>query len=232
MGLRDELDDEVKRIFADQWSSRKGLKVPDNEDLGLGNDAVEIEAAVLYADLTDSTGLVESSKPHFAAEVYKSYLRCAARIVSAEGGTITSFDGDRIMAVYIGDSKCTAATRTALKINFAVKKIINPALRVQYPGTTYEVKQVVGIDTSSLWVVRGGIRGSNDLLWIGNAANIAAKLCSLSADHPSWITKAVYDVIGKTAKFGKEGQNMWEQRKWTGYKDRIIYRSNWWWAVK
>jgi hypothetical protein len=58
----------------------------------------------------------------------------------------------------------TSATRCALKINYAVKEIINPAIKAQYPESTYDVRQSVGIDTSELFVARTGIRGSNDLV--------------------------------------------------------------------
>ncbi len=30
--------------------------------------------------------------------LYKAYLHCAAKIISNEGGEITAYDGDRIMA--------------------------------------------------------------------------------------------------------------------------------------
>jgi len=55
------------------------------------------------------------------------------------------------MALFLGGMKNTTAARCALKINYAVAHIINPALANQYAGTQYRVKQVVGIDTSQSW---------------------------------------------------------------------------------
>ncbi len=174
MGLKDDLLKEVKDIFAIQWQIRDGKKVPETEDLKLGNDAVKITAAVLYADLAESTFLVDNHKPHFAAEIYKAYLHCASKIIRSENGIITAFDGDRVMGVFIGDTKNTSAARCALKINHAVFKILNPAVKLQYPENPYEIKQSVGVDTCELWVSRTGVRGSNDLVWVGRAANYAA----------------------------------------------------------
>jgi class 3 adenylate cyclase len=231
MALIDDLTKEVESIFKDTWTTRKGNVVPEEDDLKLGNDAVELEGTVLYADLTESTGLVDNYKPHFAAEIYKTYLHCAAKIIRAEGGAITAYDGDRIMAVYIGKTKNTSAARTALKINYAVSQIINPALKKQYPDTTYQVKQTVGVDTSSLWVARTGIRGSNDLVWVGRAANYAAKLCALSPDHPSRITGDVYDVMHADVKNSSEGKSMWEKVTWNTMNNMTIYRSTWRWKV-
>ncbi len=230
MSLNDDLKQEVAAIFRESWSTCEGQKVPEPEDLKLSNDAVEIDATVLYADLSASTGLVHGYRRPFAAEIYKSYLHSAAKIIKSQGGTITAYDGDRIMAVFIGNSKNTSATRAALKINYAVQKIINPSIKVQYPNTTYSLKQTVGIDTSLLFVARTGIRGSNDLVWVGRAANYAAKLCDLSPDYPTWITASVYKMLHDSVKF-TDGNAMWEARSWTAMSGQTIYRSTWWWPV-
>ena len=78
MALKEELEEAVGKIFRESWSSRDGQVVPDPEDLELGNDAVKLEGTVLYADMSDSTKLVDENSPEFAAEVYKnvSILRC------------------------------------------------------------------------------------------------------------------------------------------------------------
>ena len=230
MSLGEDLKSEIKTILNQEWSEREGQKVPESEDLRLDNDAVKLEGTVLYADLDASTNLVDEYKPFFAAEIYKSYLHCTAKIIRSEGGVITSYDGDRIMAVYIGDYKNTSAARTALKINYAVNNIINPAIENQYKNN-YSVKQVVGIDTSPLFVARTGIRGSNDLVWVGRSANYAAKLTTLPSDYASRITEGVYNKIHKSAKYSNDGESMWEKVTWTNMGDMTVYRSTWWWGV-
>ncbi|MEE9443729.1 MAG: adenylate/guanylate cyclase domain-containing protein [candidate division Zixibacteria bacterium] len=230
MSLNDDLKQEVATILRNSWSTRNGQKVPEPEELKLSNDAVELDATVLYADLTESTGLVDSYKSYFAAEIYKSYLHTTAKIVRSEDGIITAYDGDRIMSIFIGGSKNTSAVRAALKINYAVKKIINPAIQAQYSNIKYLMQQTVGIDTSSLFVARTGIRGSNDLVWVGRAANYAAKLCNLSPDYPTWITDSVYKRLNKIAKF-TNGKTMWEPCSWKGMRDHRIYRSTWRWPI-
>ena len=233
MGLKDDLQKEVADIFGTKWNTRKGQIVPEAEDIKLGNDAVTFdEAVVLYADLVASTDLVNDYKDWFAAEIYKSYLHCASKIIRNFGGEITAFDGDRVMAVYLGDSKRTSAAKTALKINYAVIDIINPAIKKQFPSTDYQVRQVVGIDISKLFIARTGIRGSNDLVWVGRAANYAAKLCSMrNGDYASFITADVYDSLADEAKFGGEPKrSMWEKQYWAE-RSIYIYRSNWWWGI-
>ena len=226
MALGNDLSSEVRKILREQWTTREGRVVPESDDLKLGNDAVTLEGTVLYADLDDSTKLVDSRRPSFAAEIYKCYLACSARIIRSEGGEITSYDGDRIMAVFIGNEKDTIAARTGLKINFAVREIINPAIADQYPKANYSIKHVVGIDTSNLFVARTGIRGANDLVWVGRAANYAAKLSSRSGPGTQ-ITAAVYNKLRRKSKIGANGRNIWTQVRAREIGNNVIYTSSW-----
>lgn len=232
MALKEDLEEVVSKIFREIWTERDGQGVPLPEDLKLGNDGVNLNATVLYADMSDSTKLVDSYKPQFTAEVYKAYLTCAARIVKSEGGSITAYDGDRIMGVFIGKMKNITAAKTALMINGAVLDIINPALERQYPQTPYRVKHVMGVDTSAIMVARIGVRNDNDLVWVGRAANYAAKFCAINEENTTFITGEVFDSLMDSSKYG--GQNnapMWKERKWTEMNYMRIYSSKWKWGV-
>ena len=92
MPLKADLDEEVRVIFQSQWTQRDAQVVPDDNSLLLGNDGANLEATVLYADLSGSTALVDGQPKLFAAEVYKAFLRCAARIIRSEDGVITALE--------------------------------------------------------------------------------------------------------------------------------------------
>src|SRR5437588_4791277 len=183
MAFKTDLESAVKRIFQSSWTQRGGKGVPTPESLSPDNEAVKLKATVLYADMVGSTDLVDHCEYSFAAKIYKAYLRCAATIINSEQGTIRAYDGDRVMAVFQGDLKNDSAVRTAMKINYAVQEIINPLLKNQYRKTRYQLKQVVGIDTSELFVARIGVRKEKDLVWVGRAANYAAKLCNMNGEY-------------------------------------------------
>jgi class 3 adenylate cyclase len=165
MSLKDDLEQAVKGIFKSTWTERDGTVVPDADTVKLTNDAVKLTGTVLYADMADSTKMVDNSPTWRSAESYKAFLHCAAKIIRHEGGTISAYDGDRIMAVFLGDNKNTSAVRAAMKIRWASLNIINPAKTNQYSDDTYPVKQAIGIDTSSLFVANTGVRGAKDLVW-------------------------------------------------------------------
>lgn len=228
MSFSSDLRDEVKTVFKSAWTIREGKKIPDVDELKLGNDAVTFDAVVLYADMADSTGLVTAYKPEFAAEVYKSYLVAACKVIARNAGDITAFDGDRVMAVFFEGAKNTNAAKTALQIAWCAK-MVNEEMKAYYKSCAFELKQSVGVDSGKLFVAKTGIRGSNDLVWVGGAANYAAKLCSLRDDYyQSWITDSVYNMILDEAKLSKDGQNMWTQKYWSKY-GRTVYASSWYW---
>lgn len=229
MGLADDLKKEIRSTFKDQWTFRDGTVVPATDDVKLGNDGVRLQGVVLYADMAESTSLVQDKKDWFAAEIYKAYLKCCCKIISDAGGSITAFDGDRVMAVFIGDYKNTMAVKTAMKIKYGVTHILNPLLKECYPDTQYEVKYGIGVDSSDLLVARTGIRGSNDLVWVGKAANYAAKMCDLKDDgFSTWISKDVFSSMTDEVKYDSNKKMMWEARTWTKY-NKTVYGSNYWW---
>lgn len=233
MGLKEDLDAEVARIFRLRWDTQDTETVPAPEDVRLSsNHALKLEGTVLYADMAHSTKLVNAKTAEFAAEVYKTYLHCAAKTIKDNDGSITAYDGDRVMAVFVGGSKNTNAAITALKLNYAVTKIINPALEKQYPTESYRLAHKVGIDTSSLFIARTGVRIDNDLVWVGRAANYAAKLASIEEANTAFITEAVFTRLKDEAKYGGTGRElMWKERRWSQNNNERIYSSTWTWTV-
>lgn len=222
MPINDELDEFVRKVFVSQWTEINGQKVPETESVPLGNTGVKLDVTILYADMADSTRLVDTHSESFAAEIYKTYLYCACKIIRLNSGTIVSFDGDRVMSVFHGGSKNTDAVKSALQINGAVTNIINKQLDGY---NEFRVVHACGVDTGEVLVARTGIRGSNDLVWIGSCANHAAKLCGLREDNMrTWVSENVYDNMNDALKWWKNGEYMWEWR--SGYG--LVAASNWW----
>ena len=228
-----DLTKAVDSIIKAGWDLRVGQVIPETEAITLGNSGVTLEATVLYADLADSTELALYDQ-EIAAEVYKAYLMGTTRVIKAAGGEIRSFDGDRVMGIFIGNAKNTSAAKAALKINYFFSTVLQPAFLSFYERlktSPFRFAQSVGIDTGEIRVARAGVRNDNDLLWVGRAPNIAAKLSSLrEPGYSTYITEAVFDKLHESAKVFN-GQQMWERRSWSKgepYGTGIVYRSSWW----
>lgn len=231
MSVADDIRNNSKDTFGTAWTVRDGLVVPAASDLKLTNDAVRFETAtILYADLDASTDLVETKKWEFAGQVYKTFLYAASRLIRKHGGSIVSYDGDRVMGVFISKSQRNDAISCSLEINYAIKNIVQTELQKKWT-TDFKIRHVVGIDTSTVRAARTGVRGDNDLVWIGNAPNLAAKLTSLTADKATWITKRVYDGLNDKQKLGPQGESIWQKWQWSQHNQDEIYSSTYWRAI-
>lgn len=72
---------------------------------------------MLYADLAHSTKLAREFPNSMAAKIVRAYLASMTRLVNHNGGKVRSFDGDRVMGVFVGTSKNTDAAKCALNIS-------------------------------------------------------------------------------------------------------------------
>lgn len=237
MALGEDLQAGVGRILRGQWNLRAATVVPDTDSIALVGGGAEFEGTVLYSDLAQSSRLATDFQRRTAAKVIKAFLFATTKIVTASGGSLTSFDGDRVMGVFIGDRKNSNAATAALKINYAVSEIIRPRIREYFASmreSGFEVSHATGVDTSEVLAVRAGQRGSNDLIWVGRAPNLAARLCSIREEGiGSYISDDVFKKLSEDVKYdGSERKLMWESRS---YSDRgenwSIHRSSWTWNL-
>lgn len=193
------IEESVNAIIKAKWDITTGTVVPKTEDIVLKNGGRLLEATYLYADLAGSSKLAQEFTKEAAAKVIRAYVNTATRILRKYGGEIRSFDGDRVMAIFVGSSKNWNAVRAAFAINWAVGQVITPAFRKYWEkfdqGKDFEMKHGIGIDTGEALIVRGGARDNNDLISVGASPNVAAKFSDLRLGHSIYITDAVRDSL-------------------------------------
>jgi class 3 adenylate cyclase len=117
-----------------------------------------------------------------------------------------------------------------MRINWCRWHIIRPEIKVRYTDTPFLLNHVCGIDTSQLFVAKTGTRNANDLVWVGRAANYAAKLAALDHAKATWITDAVYKKLTDETKFSK-GVNMWVPHTWNTMNKIQIHASTYEWGL-
>jgi adenylate cyclase len=153
MALKDDLMTRVNEILSVQWDIRDGQVVPATADVKLSNGAVKLEAAYLYSDLADSTTLARDFDRRSAARVVRSYLHVMTKLVGQYGGAVRSFDGDRVMGIFVGDSKRSNAAKCCLKMNWAFENIIRDRVESKLPGLRrggYTLEHSSGVDVGEV----------------------------------------------------------------------------------
>lgn len=229
MAWVDDLEDDVDGVFNIAFDERDGRVVPNTEDIALKDGAVKLEATFLYADLAGSGKIAAACPWGTTAKIIRAYLKCSSRLIRAYGGEIRSFDGDRVMGVFIGNAMSSNATNCAREIDWTIEKIIQPKAVKKFDSVRnngVKIRQACGIDVGTARAVRAGIRNSNDLIWIGRAPSLSAKLSDIREyPYSTFITQAVYKRLSDDAKY-QDGEAIWEKDSFIfAGETETIYRS-------
>ncbi|MFI7431708.1 hypothetical protein ACIBPB_32510 [Micromonospora sp. NPDC049836] len=238
--MAEDITAAVGAVVNADWNVRTGTVVPTTDTITLKNGAVEVDAVYLYADMANSSGLARDFAPKTAAKVIRAYLDATCRVIKFRGGQIRSFDGDRVMAIFMGEAKNSDAARCALNINYVVTKIVRPALEDRLTSLKtkgFELRHCVGVASGTALIVRGGVRNEdNDLVSIGRPPNVAAKLSDVRAwPYATYITSDVYARLRNEVKYSKPGKPdqklMWDgpRTQDAGGAPVKVYRSSYWW---
>jgi hypothetical protein len=181
MTLLASLDEEVTNAIGLTWDTRDGRLVPGTDEVALLG-AVKLDATVLYADLSQSSKLATEFHQSTSARIIRCFLRSMSRLIREHEGTITAFDGDRVMGVFVGDLKNSRAATCALKMNYVVSKIIGPKVTNHFASLRdagFAISHCAGIDTKAQYLrferaseVRTTLFGSDEPpTWQRSSAN-------------------------------------------------------------
>lgn len=148
--------------------------------LNLGGETREI--SVIFADIRGYTRLSESLIPEQVMNLLNSYLEIMVKEVWDEEGTITSFMGDALMAIFNAplsqNDHALRAVRAAWKMRMAVLNYqrLNPL--------GVPISFGFGVNTERATVGNIGSRGHiQNYTAIGDAVNVAARLQANASDN-------------------------------------------------
>ena len=204
----------VNDIHTEAWSIKDGQVVPRNEDIVLKDGGRKVNATYLYAHLAESSKLAQTLNNDAATKIIRVSMSSASRIVRQYGGEIRSLDGDRVMAIFMGEDKNWNAVLATLGINWAVLEIIRPAIKSNWcDGEKFsDISHGIGIDPGEALIVRGGVRDHNDLISIGVVANVAAKLSELRGSYSIRITDRVrVELNDKLLTYDEGRKRVWNK---------------------
>lgn len=242
MGLLDEVNAQLDKTVGQPMAVTKkqgsNTAVPEAVDLGYSEGKL-VSATYLYTDMLNSSGLAATADKEAAAQTFRAFLNVSTKIIRHLDGHIRSFDGDRVMGIFTGPNKENRAVKSAMRIKWAVDTIVTPALHKEIPALElagWTLEQSSGIATGETLLARAGFRGSDDMISIGVAPNLAAKLSDVrgagtEAGYVTRIGKGTYSNLSESHKLSK-GRNMWNgtYSLSMGGSSYDYYRSSYHWA--
>ena len=140
-------------------------------DLGITNRE---NLAFLFADVRGFTSFSEQNDPETVVEVLNHYLELQSNIVKSNDGDIDDYVGDEIMAHFAGPDRADRAIATAVSIQKNIKKSNRERVKNGLP--VFEVG--IGVHGGDVVVGNIGSQFRMDFACIGDAVNLASRLCS------------------------------------------------------
>ena len=158
-----------------------------DEDLRLGGQRELV--TVLFSDVRGFTTFSESREPEVVIEILNRYLTSMTDVILAHGGTLVTFMGDGIMAVFGApiavDDHADRALAAAREMAGPTLDGFNDWLRTEELGEGFQI----GIGLNSGVVMAGNVGSEQRLEYtvIGDTANTASRLEGLTKGTPHTI---------------------------------------------
>ena len=158
-----------------------------DEDLRLGGQRELV--TVLFSDVRGFTTFSESREPEVVIEILNRYLTSMTDVILAHGGTLVTFMGDGIMAVFGApiavDDHADRALAAAREMAGPTLDGFNDWLRAEELGEGFQI----GIGLNSGVVMAGNVGSEQRLEYtvIGDTANTASRLEGLTKGTPHTI---------------------------------------------
>lgn len=151
---------------------------------------------ILFCDISDFTALTGSMEPEYCVEIVDHLKRCAARVVPEHGGTVVSFRGDSVLAMFgypePSEQDGRRAVNAALELRDAISHNESSEARLTLPALTLHSGIHCGL---VLLIENDGAPNQFELM--GEAPNVAARLSDIAASG---------EILVSTATLGGESR--------------------------
>jgi len=147
--------------------------------------AIDRDATILFSDLRGFTTMSQTRTPDEVVRVLNDYLSAMANVIIAEGGVVTGYLGDGIMAVFgvpeASDDHADRALAAAIAMLERLQDV-NDALADRLGGDRLRM----GIGLNSGPVTAGNLGSEQRLEYsvVGDAVNTAARIEGLTKQAP------------------------------------------------
>jgi adenylate cyclase len=167
------------------------LASPDQIHLGGENQ----EVTILFADIRSFTRMAEKMEPHKVVELLNEYFTEMTDLIFENGGTLDKYLGDGIMAVFGApiarpDDPLRSA-KTAMEMQRAMARLNEDWQARGQPA----MQAGIGINTGPVTAGNIGSTKRMDYTVIGDAVNLASRLCAKAAGGQILVSESSYRLL-------------------------------------
>ncbi|HEY7269927.1 MAG TPA: adenylate/guanylate cyclase domain-containing protein [Dehalococcoidia bacterium] len=171
-------------------ASRKNPNLCNLCDDGLPTGGAEVDIAVLFADVRESTPLAERLGPKAFAETMNRFYHLATNILVNRNAMIDKMVGDEVMALFI-PAVCRGEHR-----RLAVESALELSEAIAGPGTAGEALPVgIGVNAGPAFVGKFGRSDVHDFTALGDTVNTGARLQSEARAGQIAVSEELYEAF-------------------------------------
>lgn len=199
-----QINQDIKDIFQYNILTTKAYTIPTRDDasltfpIGADKQGKLLETCVLMIDVRNSTKISRRLRRDKVrlGKIYSAFVYAMTNIAD-KYGFVRNIVGDRIMVVFEPKNCFVNAINCAALVYTVDRRILSKHIGLG------DFKLGIGIDYGEMLVLKTGIRKMyreqsehKGLVWVGDAANIASKLCDMaSKSYSSPVFKLTYETI-------------------------------------
>ncbi|MEE2730739.1 MAG: adenylate/guanylate cyclase domain-containing protein [Pseudomonadota bacterium] len=157
-----------------------------------------VEATVLFADIVGFTNISETLSPQEVSNLLNEYYGYFDQCAKFYFGTVDKFIGDAVMLVFGAPKADKDHQFHALACAVLMNRLVRRLNKVRKEKGLFEVNLRIGINSGSM--LAGLIGGANRMQYtvVGDAVNLASRLCSEAGSSQIIIEESMYNIITQT----------------------------------
>ena len=189
-------DQEVQRRALARFLAPEVVEMIAANPEGIRPGGVNQKVTVLFCDIRGFTPMSETMQPEKVVEILNEYFSRVTDVIFDHGGTLDKYIGDAAMAVFGAPFSKGNDAANAVHAAIAIQTMISELNRDASDRGHPELKIGVGINTG---VVTAGNIGSSkrlDYTVIGDAVNLASRMCGQAAPGQILVTESTSKEVG------------------------------------
>ena len=155
--------------------------------------------SVLFCDIRGFTSLAESMEPTQLVRMLNAFFERMVDVVFGHGGVLDKFIGDALMAVWGAPLYREDDARRAVDAGLDMLKAVEQFNRTTSANRWPELEVGIGVNTGEAVLGTVGSPKRMEYTVMGDAVNLAARVCDLASGNQMLITAA---TLNGTAKSG------------------------------
>jgi adenylate cyclase len=177
------------------------------------------DVVVVFCDLRGFTAFAASADPKEIMGLLSDYYAALGSIITSYGATLTSFQGDGLMVLVNAPVPCEEPAQHGVQMAIEMQAAVRHVIR-GWRSCGHPIGFGVGIAAGPATVGQIGYEGRVDYTAIGDAVNLASRLCATAEDGQILLNAAVADAVRGEIRLAALGE-----RRLKGYDRQLIVHS-------